>query len=245
MNVLIAEGEMLMSERISSMLKKYDSKIRVVKVADSIKEVVSYCHSNPPVDLALLDTDLSDGLVFKIFDQIEIETPIIFTTTDDRYALEAFKVNSVDYILKPIKYNDLVRALDKFKKHWIYSQKKATNHAGDFKKRFMVKFGDRVQIKNVNEIRCFHANGKACYLYSSENGRKYLIDHTLEDLENGLLDPVDFFRINRKFIVNINAIEEVKTYVNRRLRIILKINTDKDLIVSREKVNDFKNWLNQ
>ncbi len=244
MKVLIAGEEKNSSDRIFNMLKRYDPNIQVVKILESVQEVVNFYQTRPKIDLALIDTVLSDGVSFDIFNQVDFDTPVIFTTANEQYALQAFKVNSVDFILKPIKYFELVNAIEKYKKHWNSASNILVSQS-DYKKRFSVKFGDHIQVKNTHEIACFQADGKFSYLFSSENGRKYIIEHTLEELQNGLLNPEYFFRINRQFIININSIEDVRNYLNRRLKVTLKIPVEKELIVSRNKVNDFKNWLNQ
>ncbi len=164
-------------------------------------------------------------------------------------------MNSIDYLLKPIDYQELVFAIEKFKK----LQKPANGNVlypdmlnqmmrefnRSYKKRFIVKFGDHIQFKPVEEIAYIYAEGKLVYIVLQENNRRYIIDHTLEELENGLLDPACFFRINRKFIVHIEAVTDVRNFANGRLKVKCNTPSEQDMIVSREKVNDFKDWLNQ
>ncbi len=256
MNVLIVEDESLARERLVDFIKKYDRSINIVNELDSVEDAVSFLQSKPHVDLTFLDIRLSDGLSFEIFNKISVDQPVIFTTAYDNYALKAFKVNSVDYLLKPIDYDELVSAIDKFKRniqqnqlnppidqHFIKNIVKEIDHR--YKKRFIVKFGEHIQFKAVEDIAYIFAENKTVYIHTRDNNRKYIIDHTLDDLENTFLDPDYFFRINRKFIVHIDAIEDVRNYVNSRLKLRVKPVCDMDMVVSREKVNDFKSWLNQ
>ena len=255
MNVLVVEDEALSRERITHMLREIDPGIDIIKESDSVEETVEYFKSKPKIDLAFFDIKLSDGLSFEIFNQVEVHTPIIFTTAYDDYALRAFKVNSIDYILKPINFEELGFSIQKFKNNFLdhkihridpqIIRQLSKEIEGGYKKRFLVKFGDHLQIKSTKDVVCFYAEGKFAYLISKDSGRKYMIDHTLEDLETTLLDPLKFFRINRKFIVSIDHIEDVRSYINSRLSIKMTVPINQDLIVSREKVNNFKEWLNQ
>lgn len=256
MNVLIVEDEELARERLSLMIKKYDHQCNIVESIDSISDTVSFLKENKSVDLIFLDIQLSDGSSFEIFKKITIDLPIIFTTAYDQYAIQAFKVNSIDYLLKPVSYDDLEKAIDKYKKlQWNKNLSISNNpellqslfsnlEGNQYKKRFIVKYGDHIQFKPVNDISYIFAEGKTVYIVLKENQRKYIIDHTLEELENYLLNPEEFFRINRKYIIKIDAIQEVKSYYNSRLKVILNNPCDQDLIISREKVSEFKEWLN-
>ncbi|MGK7395687.1 MAG: LytR/AlgR family response regulator transcription factor [Candidatus Cyclobacteriaceae bacterium M3_2C_046] len=254
MKVLILEDEELARERLVEQIKKYDPDIDIVDQFDTVQDTIEFFQSGGKVDLAFFDIRLSDGISFEVFEKMELNQPIIFTTAYDKYALDAFKVNSIDYLLKPINYSELKQAIDKFKKlnGQAFDQYSITKDAlhnilntfnRSFKKRFLVKYGDHIQFKPVEEIAYFYADGKIVYLVISGNQRKYIIDHTLEDLENNLLNPEKFFRINRKFIISIDAISDIKSYVNSRLKLKLATPCDQDLIVSREKVNAFKDWL--
>jgi DNA-binding LytR/AlgR family response regulator len=185
---------------------------------------------------------------------VEIKTPIIFTTAYDQYAIQAFKHLSIDYLLKPIQKQDLQRALDKFKilskPHTLGTDEVRMlnellrKNSRSFRERFLIKAGNKLQFKQVSEAAYFYADGKATYLVSKKENRKYLIDHTLEDLESSL-DPDQFFRISRKFIVHIESIAEVKGLISSRLEIKLNLPCDQDLSVSREKAKSFKNWLDR
>lgn len=252
MKVLIVEDEPISSERLIGQIKSIDKQIKVHPPLDSIKDTVDFFRSEPEVDLAFFDIQLSDGSSFDIFTKVDISTPIIFTTAYDQYALQAFKVNSIDYLLKPIDFKELSAAFIRYKN---YHQKQYSYDAllksiyqqasPQYKKRFLVKTGDNYQSKAVEDIALFYADGKTTYLMTSGSSRRYIVDYTLETLEGTMLDPSRFFRINRKFIVNVEALSEVKSYVNGRLKVMTAHPGPTDMIVSRERVNDFKSWLNQ
>lgn len=258
MRVLIVEDEALASERLNTLLKQYDNSIDVVTCLDSVEETVEILSSKDnDIDLLFLDIQLSDGTSFEIFKQVNVAQPVIFTTAYDQFALQAFKHNSIDYLLKPIDFTELTGAINKYKKiHWdkknslsanpdlIQHLLQGVNQPNIYKKRFIVKYGDHIQFKQVEDVGYFYADGKTVYLVLKENNRKYIIDHTLEELENKLLNPEEFFRINRKFILSIDAIKEVNPYFNSRLKVHLNKGSEQDLIVSRERVNEFKLWLN-
>jgi DNA-binding LytR/AlgR family response regulator len=253
MKVLIVEDEALARERLVEFVHRYDASIHVANAFDTVEETVDFLRKKPDIDLAFFDIRLSDGLSFEIFNQVSFTTPIIFTTAYDDYAVRAFKVNSIDYLLKPIDYDELVAAMGKFKNTY---QKPAAVIDSDsirriingmnnqYKKRFLVKFGEHLQFKTIDDIAYFFADGKTAYLVTKGNNRKYIVDHTLDELENKYLDPENFYRINRKFIVCIDAIEDVRQYINSRLKIKTTPPCTSDMIVSRDKVPSFKMWMN-
>ncbi len=256
MKAIIIEDESLARERLRDLINRYDPGIEIIEEFDSVEDTIEYLSENKNFDILFLDIQLSDGLSFEIFNHLEIEKPIIFTTAYEEYSIKAFKVNSIDYLLKPINYNDLQSALDKYHKvikgrkgslPFDYSQLTSllTNASKKYKKRFIVKLGSKIQFKEASEIAYIYAEGKIVYMVLHGSQKKYMIDHTLEALENYLLDPADFFRINRKFIIRINAIQEVKNFINNRLKVIVSFDDEQEMIVSREKVSSFKKWLNQ
>lgn len=252
MKVLIVEDEPISSERLREQIKSFDKHIEIHTPLDSIKDTVDFFRSGEEVDLAFFDIQLSDGSSFDVFSRVDIVTPIIFTTAYDQYALQAFKVNSIDYLLKPIDYKELTTALIQYKKYQNRSHSYAPLLQSiyqqvhpQYKKRFLVKTGNNYQSKAVEDIALFYADGKTTYLITTSSPRRYVIDYTLEMLESKMLNPGRFFRINRKFIVNIEALAEVKSYVNGRMKVVTSHPGPADMIVSRERVNDFKNWLNQ
>ncbi len=250
MKVIIIEDEKPSARRLQRMLNALD--IKADTLLHSVKESINWFQKNEHPDLIFLDIQLSDGLSFEIFDAVKITSPIIFTTAFDEYALQAFKLNSIDYLLKPIDDEELETAVKKYKTRLSDHQpvsidfndikKMLTNPIErEYKKRFSVKIGQHLKLINIDEIECFFSENKGTYLHTSE-GRNYLLDTTLEQLE-GELDPHTFFRINRKFYVNIHAIKDMISYTNSRLQIKLNSYNEQDVIVARERVKDFKEWL--
>jgi two-component system, LytTR family, response regulator LytT len=254
MNVLILEDETLSAQRAKTLLYEHDPTISVIETIDSVEDATDWLGKNPEPDLMLVDIHLSDGLSFDLFKKIQIKSPVIFTTAYDQYAIQAFKMNSIDYLLKPLDKSELGFALGKFKaltqerKSLLTTdiQRIVQSFQGSekkFKNRFLVKFGDNIQFKNTDEIAYFFADDKITYLVSNE-GRRFIIDYKLEQLED-LLDPNFFFRLNRKFIVRIDSVQKIKTLINSRLQIFLKPNFEQDIYVSKDKTSDFKSWLDQ
>lgn len=250
MNVIIIEDEKPSARRLQRMLSNLDVEIQTM--LHSVEESIAWFQNNEHPDLIFLDIQLSDGLSFEIFEAIEIKSAIIFTTAYDEYALQAFKLNSIDYLLKPIDDDELDKAVQKFKERLPQSKpvtldfndiKKLLVNPIDreYKKRFSIKVGQHLKLINIEDIECFYSENKGTYLHTT-NGRNYLLDTTLELLENEL-EPHTFFRINRKFFVNINAIKDMVSYTNSRLQIKLNSYNEQDVIVARERVKDFKTWL--
>ena len=249
MKVVIIEDEKPAARRLSRMLNELN--INPIAQLHSVEESINWFLENEQPDLLFLDIQLSDGLSFEIFDEIEVKSAIIFTTAYDEYALKAFKLNSVDYLLKPIDADELKNAIDKYQKiHTTKSLNAITNqqlkelifpNTNSYKKRFTVKIGQHLKLISTASIECFYSENKATYFYTTNN-RNYMIDDTLEDLESKL-SPEIFFRVSRKCFVNINAIKDIISYTNSRLKIILNNFNETEIIVSRERVKDFKNWL--
>jgi len=250
MNVIIIEDEKPSARRLQRMLSNLD--VETQTMLHSVEESIAWFQNNEHPDLIFLDIQLSDGLSFEIFEAIEIKSAIIFTTAYDEYALQAFKLNSIDYLLKPIDDDELDKAVQKFKERLPQSKpvtldfndiKKLLVNPIDreYKKRFSIKVGQHLKLINIEDIECFYSENKGTYLHTT-NGRNYLLDTTLELLEDEL-EPHTFFRINRKFFVNINAIKDMVSYTNSRLQIKLNSYNEQDVIVARERVKDFKTWL--
>ena len=249
MKVVIIEDEKPAARRLNRMLN--DLKIQPIAMLHSIEESVNWFYNNEHPDLLFLDIQLSDGLSFEIFEEIEIKSAIIFTTAYDEYALKAFKLNSVDYLLKPIDADELKNAIDKFKKiHIANNLKTITNqqlkklifpNTNKYKKRFTVKIGQHLKLISTAAIECFYSENKATYFCANTN-RNYMIDDSLEELETKL-SPELFFRVSRKYIVNINAIKDIISFTNSRLKIVLHNFSESEIIVSRERVKDFKTWI--
>lgn len=254
MITLIIEDEKPAARLLQRKLEKLD--VTVETMLHSVEESVQWFENNPHPDLIFLDIQLSDGLSFEIFEKIDIKSAIIFTTAYDEYALKAFKLNSIDYLLKPIDEDDLETAVSKYKSRLPKATAESSNMQLDFeqirqmlsnpfektyKKRFTVKIGQHLKVITTEEIECFFSENKGTYIHTYDN-RDYLIDSTLEILEQEL-DKKDFFRVSRKFIVPLKAIKEIQVYTNSRLKVILPSYKDDEVIVSREKVQDFKAWL--
>ena len=254
MKVLIIEDEIPAAEKLERYLKRYDHTIEVVDKLNSINSSISWLQkSQDTIDLIFMDIQLLDGKSFEIFDQVQIQKPIIFITAFDEYAIDAFKVNSIDYLLKPITFDDLTGALEKLQQMKVNlggSHKEpqldintmlSQLQQKSYKNRFMVKLGEHIKSITTDKIEFFYAEGRNVYLVTHEN-RKFIIDFKLEDLEE-MLDPENFFRANRTFIMNIDGITDVVVYSNSRLKIIPRLDYDKEIIVCRDKVAPFKEWM--
>jgi len=248
MNCLIIEDEKVAAERLSGLIKKNDQSIEILGIIQSVKNAVQWLNTHLSPDLIFMDIQLSDGLSFEIFEQTIVKTPVIFTTAYDEYALKAFKVNSIDYLLKPIDLDELKNAIEKFKEN--HSSKEISAQVFDsivhsitkkYKSKFLLNAGEHVKVFATEDIQCFYSMEK-CNFLQNYSGRDYAINYTLDQLED-ILDPAQFFRINRKFIISFSAIADIISYSNSRLKVKLKANDSEDLIVSREKVQDFKKWL--
>lgn len=256
MNCIIIEDEKPAARRLNRMLAAMD--VTISQTLHSVESSIEYLMNHAHPDLIFLDIQLSDGLSFEIFDQVQLSSAIIFTTAYDAYALQAFKLNSVDYLLKPIDTAELQAAVDKFNKHFKEIQSAATvNTAGidfneiarllgntidtQYKKRFTARIGEHIKLFHTDDIQLFFSENKGAYL-NIATGRNYLLDTNLETLEQQL-DPQQFFRISRQAIVHIDAIKDMVSYVNSRIQINIPSFNNMDLIVSRERVKEFRNWL--
>ncbi|MDI5887841.1 MULTISPECIES: LytR/AlgR family response regulator transcription factor [Flavobacterium] len=254
MMTIIIEDEKPAARLLQRKLEKLN--IQVDVMLHSVEEAIDWFSNNEHPELIFLDIQLSDGLSFEIFDKVEIKSAVIFTTAYDEYALRAFKLNSIDYLLKPIDEDDLEVAVSKFKARLPKQETGSRDFGMDFeqikkmlsnpfeknhKKRFTVKIGQHLKVISTDEIECFFSENKGTYLHTFDN-RNYLIETTLELLEQEL-DPAAFYRVSRKFIVPLKAIKEIVIYSNSRLKVILPSYKEDEVIVSREKVSDFKNWI--
>lgn len=250
MNIIIIEDEKPAARLLQRKVEKLG--LQVNQMLHSVEESIDWFKSNAHPDLIFLDIQLSDGLSFEIFENVTINSAVIFTTAYDEYALRAFKLNSIDYLLKPIDEDDLEIAINKFKSRNIavpnlsldfeMIKKMLVNPIDrEFKKRFTIKLGQQLKMVTIDEVECFFSENKGTYLHTFD-GRNYLIDQTLEQLETEL-DPKEFYRVSRKFIIPMKAIKEIQLHSNSRLKVILPTYKEDEVIVSREKVTDFKNWL--
>lgn len=248
MRIVIIEDEVLAAEKLKRYLKKWNASVEIVAHHTSISESVSWFKENTSnYDIAFFDIQLVDGLSFEIFKQVNIEKPVIFTTAFDEYALDAFKVNSIDYILKPVTFTEISNAMSKLSdmKSILSDKTKALKVEGDYKQlrqkdRFLVKMGNHIHSIQSQDISLFYAEGRTVYLITN-SGKKFIIDYKLEDLI-GVLNQQQFFRANRTFVLNLDTIKDVLVYSNSRLKVIPLVSVEKEIIVSREKVSQFKKW---
>lgn len=251
MKTIIIEDEKPAARLLQRKLKNFNIEVEIM--LHSVEESIEWFSKNEHPDLIFLDIQLSDGLSFEIFEKIAITSAVIFTTAYDEYALKAFKLNSIDYLLKPIDEEELEAAISKFKMRLPKQEntlqmdfeeikKMLQNPLGEnFKTRFTVKVGQYLKVISIDEIECFFSENKGTYIHTSDN-RDYLIENTLETLEQEL-DPKKFYRISRKFILPLQSIKEIVVYSNSRLKINLATFSNDEVIVSREKVTDFKSWI--
>lgn len=254
MKVLIVEDEELAVKKLRKTLETVDATAEVVGTVDSIKAGVEWLQQNPQPDLILMDIELADGQSFEIFNLTEVKSPVIFTTSYDEYALKAFKVNSVDYLLKPIQKDELQSALEKFKKNHASAIGKADINIDslvkelqlklqpkEYRKRFLVKNGQKLVSIEVSDIAYFYSDGRLNFFKTIDN-KKFVVDYTMDELEE-MLDSERYFRISRSFYVSIASIDKIDDYFGNRLILHLKPAVDKEALVSREKVTDFKKWM--
>jgi two-component system, LytTR family, response regulator len=252
MKVLILEDEQPAVNHLTSLLQVYDKSIQVLAVMDSVKDVVAWLHSNPPPDLIFMDIQVADGLCFDIFGKVQVQSPVIFTTAYQEYAIRAFKVNSIDYLLKPIDLAGLKDAMEKYNR--LYNSKGEIQAISPtiiesvrkmlekpYKNRFVIKVGEHLRSVATDDILCFFSEEKTTHICSNDN-RVLIIDYSLDQLIE-LIDPEKFFRINRKTIVNRDAIVDIVVWSKTRLKIRLKVDLDEPPVVSRDKVGQFKEWL--
>jgi DNA-binding LytR/AlgR family response regulator len=251
MKILIVENEKPAADKMVRLLKKIEPSVTVTAIVETVESAVQFFQNEPAPDLILMDIQLDDGLCFEIFETINIEIPVIFTTAYDEYTLKAFKVNSVDYLLKPIEEATLAIAINKFKS--LHNKNAINNDLLKrlsrelnmvYKSRFLVKVGANFKSIPVSEICCFYILERAAFIRTFAD-RDYAIDFSLDYLQKSI-DPNQFFRINRNCIININAVSDIVGFSSSRLLIKLKGNrTIDDLIVSRDKVSEFKKWMDK
>ena len=251
MKVLIFEDEKHTATRLIHLLQKHEPAIEVLAVIGSVKEGVEWYKNNPAPDLVFQDILLNDGNCFEIFDKIKVNVPVIFTTAYNEFALQSFKVNSIDYVVKPYDYKDIKRALDKFSemrelflvpekellKDIVFTQKP------EIKKRFLVKIGDRYSSVKSSEIAWFMFDEGITFAYTFE-GSKFPVNYSIDQL-SAVLDPDNFFQVNRKYVLNFECIRNIHSWFNSRLKVEIAPQAKEDIIVSRERVKAFKLWLDR
>lgn len=245
--IVIIEDEQLAAERLMLLLKQFDPAIEIVKHLYSVEESIQWLTTNAHPDLLFLDIQLADGFCFDIFKQVNYSKPIIFTTAYNEYALDAFQLCSIDYLLKPVTAEALAKGLQKFMQ--LQSNFAAVNYDqlsnffdnASFKTRFLGRAGQRMFFVETSEIQFFQADDKIVYLVDKV-GNKLMVDYTLDRLE-GILNPKEFFRLNRKYIARFSSIAQVKPYVNSRLKLLLRNGSKtEEVVLSRERVHEFKTW---
>lgn len=253
MKYIIIEDEQLAAKRMRELISSIRPDYQFVAKFDSVESATI---SLPVLkyDLLFMDIQLADGNSFDIFDQISVKAPIIFTTAYDEYAVKAFKANSVDYLLKPIDQNELSTAIQKFETTFHKPLDKPSESAPPInelirslqpkgKERFVVRVGDHLKTINTAEIQLIFSQDKGTYIFTRE-GRRFLIDYTIDGV-NELLSKEVFFKISRKYIINLNFIKDIIAFTNSRLEIVVDHFDEEQIIVSRERVNDFKHWLDK
>jgi len=249
MKAIILEDEPRAANHLERLLAKVAPAMIVVARLETVRDGFKYLQSNPEPDLIFSDIQLADGLSFEVYNQVAVQCPIIFTTAYDHYAIEAFKTNGIDYLLKPIEEERLLKAIEKvarFSPGLMMERLLSLNKSytqKSYKSRFMVKVGDKIRSIPSEEILLFFSQEKATFIHTSDK-RTYCIDYTLDQLEP-MLDPQIYFRINRKYIVAIDACSHILAWTNSRLRLKIEGIEDLDIIVARERVQEFKNWLDR
>ncbi len=252
MTILIIEDEKPAARRLEQLIRQQRPQASILGAIDSVERAVQWFRENTPPALMFLDIQLADGLSFDIFREVEVQAPVIFTTAYDQYTLKAFKLNSIDYLLKPIDPEELQQALEKFDRYFGKAPLLDTRalesliqsfQAPEYKERFIVKAGQQLTFIQVEDIRYFYSEDGLLFARMNDK-KRHALDYTLDQLEN-LLDPKDFFRLNRKTIANINAIYKVAPYFNSRLIVEMRPQPEFEVIVSRDRVTDFKNWLDK
>jgi two-component system LytT family response regulator len=260
MNVVIVEDESIAARRIGKMVQELSPGSHIQAVINSVTGAVQWLRSNPAPDLILLDIELVDGQSFEIFSQVEVQSPVIFTTAYDEYAIKAFKVNSIDYLLKPIQEKDLEQSLQKFhnlKK--IYAdqtparvnmqallqelREQSTHSASSSRDRILVKQGQRMFPVTISEVAYFFTKDKLNYV-CTKSGKQYLVDYSLDELEKSL-NPKNFFRANRQYIIEFNAVTRLHHYFNSKLKVELTPKPAEDVLISREKAAEIRLWLGE
>jgi len=255
MKILIVEDEPHAQKELIRLMENSGVSHTVINCIDNVEDTVKWLNANPEPDLIFFDIQLSDGLSFEIFNQVKITCPVIFTTAFDEYAIQAFKVHSIDYLLKPIRQENLNNALTKLEEiRSRFSEKQMVpdlekieqfikSQIHDYKTRIIARIGDQIKHMQVNDIAYFQAEDNEVMMISNKN-QKMIIEYTLDQLEKSL-DPKQFFRINRSFVVNIDAIGKISKYFNSRLKLELIPETEDDVLISRVKVPTFLDWMDR
>ena len=255
MKVLIIEDEAPAARRLQQLLEAHDPTIQVIAVLDSIEDAVQWLKAFPHPELIFMDIMLADGQSFEIFEQVDVRAPIIFTTAYDEYAIRAFKVNSIDYLLKPIEPMLLAQALNKYRfisqspgnirevMESLLNQAKGADTRPAFKNRFLIRSGAQFISVEASEVAWFSFEDKLTFLYTTKK-KRYVLDHALDELEK-LVDPYLFFRLNRQYIASFGAIRSIHNYFNGKLKVYLTSEPENGIVVSKERAHALKLWLNR
>jgi len=247
MKAIILEDENRAVNHLRRLIHQVAPEMKVLEVFDTVRDTVTYLEKNPALDLIFSDVQLADGISFEIFSKVKVDCPIIFTTAYDTYAIEAFNANGIDYLLKPIEEERLSKAIEKARKFTTRIDLEGLLNLNistarkQRKSRFMVKVGEKIRTIMVEEILLFYSFEKTTYLHTRTH-RNYIIDYSLDELE-GMVDPEKFFKINRKYIVSIDACSQIIAWSNNRLKIDVEGIDDQKIVVARERVKEFKAWL--
>lgn len=250
MKTVIVEDEQLAAQKLLRTLEEIVPDIELLGIIPSVEKAVNYFNQPTNAELIFMDIQLDDGICFEIFEKLELSVPIIFTTAYDEYTLKAFKQNSIDYLLKPIKKDELQNAIEKYRKVHkgisLTDLQKAisTFKTDEYKERFLIKVGEHYKSLEIKTANCFFVKESYTFI-STFDGRSYGLDYSLDKVEN-LIDPKDFFRVNRNYIVQYSAIENINIYSSNRLRVKIKaFDENEDIIVSRERGKEFKEWMDR
>lgn len=256
MKILIIEDEPFAQKELKRLLDVAEGKFEILEMLDTVEDSVEWLKENPPPDLIFLDIQLADGISFDIFRKVEVKSPVIFTTAYDEYAIRAFQLNSIDYLLKPVKLTDLMRAINKYESlkdqfgkdenddvSISKSQLESLLNLGqkEYKSRFVAKVGDQIKYIPVEEVAWFYAEDNVVFVVTKGENR-YIIDYSIEEIDS-LVDPKNFYRLNRSVVAHISAINKVYKYLNSRLKVELKPESEKEVLISRAKVSDYMKWM--
>jgi two-component system LytT family response regulator len=252
MNILLIEDENAAARRLEKLVNEIAPDATVIEGLDCVETAVLWLKNNPAPDLVLLDIHLADGSSFEIFQHVEVKSPIIFTTAYDEYALQAFKENTVDYLLKPIKVNELQAAFDKYRR--LFETPQTTDYKAlsdnilrqsggeHYIRRMLIRFSNSFKLIDMSDVAYFYTKDKITFLVSRSSGKRFPADYPLDKLES-ILDPAKFFRINRQFIINVAAIKEMHPYSKSRVKVDMDPPTELETVVSTERSSEFKKWL--
>ena len=254
MNILIVEDEAFSARHLKAMVMEIDPTFRILEITDSVRKTVDWLKNNPSPDLMLMDIELTDGKSFDVFEQIEVKCPVIFVTAYDEYAIKAFRVNSIDYLLKPVKQEELERSMDKLRSLKQQFSKEAPGlniqsllhefqKQTSYKVRFLIKQADRMLPIEAFDIAYFQTKDKQNYIHTFDD-KEYVTDLTLDEIEK-TLDPKKFFRANRQFLVNAKAVEKIHFWFSSKLKVDLRPKANEEVVVSREKAMAFRTWLGE